>query len=86
MRLAWVPAPDPRRPLSEAEVLTTALVGARYFDGNLAAAQRYMQGCWGQRPLHKSGFSRQLHQLKDVLDELFATIGQLLKDQHGEAR
>ena len=86
VRPAWAPAPDPRRHLSDAEVLTTALVAARYFGGNLAAARRYMQGHWGQRLLHKSGFSRQLHGLRDVLDELFATFGQLLKDQHAEAR
>ena len=86
IRPAWTPAPDPRQHLSDTEVLTTALVGARYFGGNLAAARRYMQGHWGQRPLHKSNFSRQLHQLKDVLEELFATFGQLLKDQHAEGR
>jgi hypothetical protein len=86
IRPAWAPAPDPRQHLSDAEVLTTALVAARYFGGNLAGARRYRQGHWGQRPLHKSGFSRQLHQLKDVLDELFATFGQVLKDQHQEGR
>lgn len=86
IRPAGAPAPDPRQHLSDAEVLTTALVAARFFSGNLAAARRYMQGHWGQRPLHKSGFSRQLHQLKDVLDELFATLGMLLKDQHTERR
>jgi hypothetical protein len=86
IRPASAPAPDPRQHLSAAEVLTTALVAARFFGGNLTAAQRYMQGHWGQRGLHKSGFCRQLHQLKDVLDELFATFGQLLKDQHAERR
>lgn len=78
--------PGPTSVLSDAQVLTTALVAARYFGGNLAGAQRYMQGHWGQRPLHKSGFSRQLHRLPDVLDELFATFGQLLKDQQEEGR
>ncbi|GAB3840211.1 hypothetical protein GCM10028821_44580 [Hymenobacter jeollabukensis] len=86
VRPTWAPAPDPRQHLSDAEVLTTALVGARFFGGNLAAARRYMQGHWGQRTLDKSGFSRQLHQLQDVLDELFATFGQLLKALHTEAR
>lgn len=86
VRPAWAPAPDPRQHLSDAEVLTTALVAARYFGANLAQARRYMQDHWGQRPLHKSGFSRQLNGLREVLDELFATFGQLLKDQHAEAR
>lgn len=85
-RPAWAPQPDPRQHLSDAEVLTTALVAARFFGGNLAQSRRYRQAHWGQRELHKSGFSRQLHQLQDVLDELFATFGQLLKDQHTDGR
>ena len=86
VRPAWMPAADAQRHLSDAEVLTTALVAARYFGGNHCRAQRYMQGHWGQRPLHKSNFSRQLHRLRDVLDELFARFGQLLKDLNTEAR
>lgn len=85
-RPSWAPAEDGQRHLSDAEVLTTALVAARYFGGNHARAQRYMQGHWGQRPLHKSNFSRQLHRLRDVLDELFARFGQLLRDLNTEAR
>lgn len=85
-RPAWAPQPDPRRHLSDAEVLTTALVAARYFGANLAQARRYMQAHWGQRELHKSGFSRHLHHLRDVLDELFATFGQLLQGQHADSR
>jgi hypothetical protein len=86
VRPAWAPVPDGQRHLSDAEVLTTALVAARYFGGNFCQAQRYMQGHWGQRPLHKSNFSRQLHRLRDVLDELFARFGQVLRDLNTEAR
>nr|WP_082116230.1 transposase [Hymenobacter terrenus] len=85
-RPAWAPQPDPRQHLFDAGGVTTALVGARYFGGNLAQARRYLQAHWGQRELHKNGFSRQVYQLKDVLDELFATFGQLLKALHTEAR
>jgi len=85
-RPRWAPPPDPRRPLSDAEVLTTALVAARYFGGNLAQARRYMQGHWGQRGRHKRGFSRQLHQLRDVLAELFTRLGETLKHLNADAR
>nr|WP_210516354.1 hypothetical protein [Hymenobacter terricola] len=71
-RPAWAPAPDPRQHLTDAQVLTTALVAARYFGGNLAQARRCMQAHWGQRPLHKSGFSRQLHRLQQELTEAVA--------------
>ncbi|SMB99956.1 transposase IS4 family protein [Hymenobacter roseosalivarius DSM 11622] len=67
-------------------MLTTALLAALYFGGNLAQAQRYRQAHWEQRPLHKSGLSRHLHRLKDVLDELFVTFGHLLKEQNAAAR
>ncbi|MBC8085123.1 MAG: IS982 family transposase, partial [Hymenobacter sp.] len=33
-RPAWAPQPDPRQRLSHAQVLTTALIAARYFGGN----------------------------------------------------
>ncbi|OWP61379.1 transposase, partial [Hymenobacter amundsenii] len=52
-----------KRHLSDAELLTTALLAARFFGGNLAAARRYMQQHWGMKALDKSGFTRQLHRL-----------------------
>jgi len=85
-RPVWARPADPRRRLSDAQVLTTALVAARYFGGNLVLGQRYMEQYWGQKSLDKSGFNRQLHALTDTLLGLFATFGQLLKDLHAEAR
>lgn len=85
-RPVWARPTDPRRRLSDAQVLTTALVAARYFGGNLVLGQRYMEQYWGQKSLDKSGFNRQLHALADTLLGLFATCGQLLKDLHTEAR
>lgn len=85
-RPAWARPADKRRRLSDAQVLTTALVAARYFGGNLGLGQRYMEQHWGQKSLDKSGFNRQLHALADTLAGLFTTFGQLLKDLHTEAR
>jgi hypothetical protein len=39
--------PDPGRRLSDAQVLTTALVGARFFGGNLTRGRQYMAQHWG---------------------------------------
>lgn len=83
---AWARPADPRRRLSDAQVLTTALVAARFFGGNLVLGQRYMEEHWGQNRLDKSGFTRQLHALTDTLLGLFATCGQVLKELHTEAR
>ena len=45
LRLSRPQAPH-RRHLSDAEILTTARLAARFFGGNLAAACRYMQQHW----------------------------------------
>ncbi|MEJ7660873.1 MAG: hypothetical protein WKG07_15260 [Hymenobacter sp.] len=71
---------DPRRRLTDAQVLTTALVAARFFGGNLTLGRHYMEQHWGQNQLDKSGFTRRLHTLTDTLLALFATCGQVLKE------
>ena len=38
---------DPRRRLTDAQVLTTALVAARFFGGNLTLGRHYMEQHWG---------------------------------------
>src|SRR4028118_1057596 len=43
-RPAWTPAPDPRQHLSAGEVLTTALVAARFFGGTLPAGRPHPPG------------------------------------------
>ena len=82
----WARLADPRRRLSDAQVLTTALVAARFFGGNLVLGQRYMEQHWGPNRLDKSGCTRQLHALTETLLSLFATCGQVLKELHTEAR
>ena len=85
-RPCWARPADSRRRLSDAQVLTTALVAARFCGGNLGLGQRYMEQHWGQNRLDKSGFTRRLHALTETLLGLFATCGQVLKDLHTEAR
>ena len=85
-RPVWARAADPRRRLSDAEVLTTALVAARYFGGNLVLARHYMEQHWGMKSLDKSGFTRQLHRLGETLLGLFATFGQAVKALHTASR
>ena len=79
-------AADPRRRLTDAQVLTTALVAARFFGGNLTRGRHYLEQHWGQNKLDKSGFTRRLHRLTDTLLALFATCGQVLKELHLAAR
>ena len=79
------PATGNRR-LSDAQVLTTALVATRFFGGNLVVAKHYMEQHGGQNRLDKRGFIRRLHALTDTLHALFALVGDWLKQQHPEAR
>ncbi len=66
-----------------AEILTTALVAALFFYGNHAHACRYMQeqGLVGQMRW-LSRFSRRLHQLSDLMYELFDQLGMVFKQLH----
>ncbi len=65
--------------MSDAELLTTALLAARYFYGNLSCAGSYMGEHHGVKMIDKSGFTRRLHGLQDQLVALFVALGQSLK-------
>jgi len=85
-RPANTPGAAGSRRLSDAQVLTTALVATRFFGGNLVVAKHYMEQHWGQNRLDKSGFTRRLHALTDTLHALFSLVGDWLKQRHLEAR
>lgn len=70
---------DIRRKVSDAEIMTTALLSARYFYGNLASARQYMEQHQGMQKLDKSNFIRHLHRLADKLTAIFLSLGQTLK-------
>jgi len=75
-----------QRRLSDAQILTTALLAARFFGGNLTLAQQYLQTHHQQAKLDKSGFCRRLHALTDVLHTLFHTLGRHLKTLNTSAQ
>ncbi|PSB15749.1 IS982 family transposase [Phormidesmis priestleyi ULC007] len=74
---------DVRVQLSDAEVITTALVSARFFGGNHQNAQDYLKEP-GLMPkmLSKSRFNRRLHRLFLPLLDLFDCLGMVLKSIH----
>ncbi len=65
--------------LADAEILTTALLAARYFHGNLCSACSYMQQHHGVKMIDKSGFTRRLHRLRQQLLALFPALSDTLK-------
>ena len=65
--------------LTDAEILTTALLAAGYFHGNLCSACAYMQQHHGVRMIDKSGFTRRLHGLHPQLLALFLALSDTVK-------
>ena len=64
--------------------MTTGLVAARFFYGNLATAMKYMHQHHGFAKLDKSGrraalFNRHLHRLEAQWNALFLEMGKALK-------
>ena len=72
--------------MSDAEILTTALMSARYFYGNLYSAMDYMKQHQGVNMIDKSGFIRRLHGLRQAMLALFYSLAQTLKKLNTEAR
>jgi len=63
---------DIRRQMSDAEIITTALVTAIFFHGNLILACNYMKDHkLIPNMLEKSRFNRRLHHVSMLLNDLF---------------
>jgi hypothetical protein len=77
---------DSQQQMTDAEVMTTALVAAFYFRGNLESA-RIMLKTYGYIPfmLSKSRFCRRLHALKDTVLEMFRLLAQIWKALNKDA-
>lgn len=72
--------------MSDAEVMTVALVAGLHFRGNFALAGR-MLNTHGYLPvmLEKSRFSRRLHRIKPMFLTLFAHLGEHFKEMNEES-
>lgn len=66
---------------SDAEIITTALVSALLFKGNQSIAIEYMRthNMTPALPL-KSGFTKRLHRLAELLYSLFQQLGHIIKE------
>lgn len=80
------PKEDSRRKINDAAIITTAMLAARYFHGNLISASNYMQQHHGIRKLDKSNFNRHLHRLAAVISAVFFALGQSLKELNTDSK
>ncbi len=72
--------------MSEAEVMTCAVVAALYLGGNFPLACRMLheQG-YMPRMLSANRFNRRVHRIKPLFLTLFAVLGEMFKQMTGES-
>ncbi|TVZ27485.1 DDE family transposase [Gillisia sp. Hel_I_86] len=67
------------RKFTDGQVIATALVSALYFRGNQTMSLDYMDGHVFDHVLKKSGFTKRLHKLKEILMFILLRIGRIFK-------
>jgi len=67
------------RKINDSQVITTALVSAMFFRGNQTMSLAYMRSHIFDQTIKKSGFTKRLHKLKDILMFILLEIGRLFK-------
>ncbi len=72
------------RKFSDGQVITTALVSALCFSGNQTMALCYMDSHIFGKVLKKSGFTKRLYRLKEVVMFILLRIGRVFKYLHCE--
>ena len=78
---------DPQCQMSDAEVLTTAIVAMQWFGGNFERARVLLkQPQYIPKMLSKSRFNRRLHRIQHLIQILFGFLGELWKEHNVEMR
>jgi hypothetical protein len=79
-------AEEPQQKMSDAEVVTTALVAMLFFRGNFEAARALLCAPWYMpHMLSRSRLNRRLHRLSDLLLTLFELLGHTWKHLNTES-
>ena len=77
---------DPQCQMSDAEVLTTALIAALYYRGNFESARTFLsEQHYIARMLSKSRFLRRLQRVRPLLLTLFSVLAETWKDLNSES-
>jgi DDE family transposase len=79
-------AGEPQQKMSDAEVVTTAVVAMLFFRGNVEAARALLCARWYMpHMLSRSRLNRRLHRLNNLLITLFELLGQTWKRLNKES-
>jgi Transposase DDE domain len=77
---------DPQRSMSDAELMTTAIVAARYFGGNWESARQLLATPhYIPQMLGKSRFNRRRHAIQELFNYLFKVLGNVFKHLNVES-
>jgi hypothetical protein len=72
---------DCRREMSDAEIITTVITAAMFFDGNHNKACEYMKDHHLiPNMLEKSRFNRRLHGISMLMNDMFHQMGMIIKE------
>ena len=72
---------DPQCQMTDAEVMTTAIIAAMLFRGNYELTRKHLlEGGYIPRMLSKSRFNRRLHRIHELVLTLFGRLGETWKE------
>jgi hypothetical protein len=78
---------DPRAQITDAEVITIALIAMLYFGGNFERSRLILHELGlMKRSLSRSRLNRRIHRLSDLIAIIFHQFGSVLKDLNWESR
>jgi Transposase DDE domain len=66
--------------IRDAEILTAAILAARFFGGNHQSALCYLKSHFGLCKLDKSNFNRRLHKLSYIISLIFYQLANTIKE------
>jgi Transposase DDE domain len=77
---------DPQCQMTDAEVMTTAILAAMRFHGNFELARHFLEEeAYIPHMLGKSRFIRRLHRIQDLFMTLFRLLGETWKDLNSQS-
>ena len=74
------PVNDKQRKFTDAQVITTALIAAKKFNGNYSVAIDFVASYEGFYRIDRGVFSKRLHRLNYIMSLIFSYLGETIKD------
>ena len=76
---------DKQREMSDAEVITQAIIAMKEFGGNFEKAKRWLYPKYIPTQLSHSRFNRRLHNVKELLETIFLVLAKSFKQLNDSA-